>query len=80
MHDRVRREKRETLERTRALIRRETRALLEGPRPGTEGRVADLIAYESRIASVLTWPLDVGTVARFAIYSLLAIATWLIRS
>jgi len=46
------------------------------PEPGGAG-LADLLAYEARIASVREWPLDIPTVSRFTLLLLVAIGSWL---
>jgi hypothetical protein len=41
------------------------------------GRVADLVAYEARVASIPTWPFDLSTLVRFAFYVALGLGSWL---
>jgi hypothetical protein len=40
------------------------------------GRLADLIAYEGRVAAVPEWPLDATTIARLAFYLILGLGSW----
>ena len=76
---RIRTEKRAELVRVRAAIHslREL-ALRQEPEarpPG--GQLADLLAYESRIASVREWPFDASTLLRWALYVALGLSSWL---
>jgi hypothetical protein len=84
IHVRIRDEKRETLARLREEIRREraavTQRLEEGPSRESRdggGHLADLLAWEARIASVREWPLDVSTVLRALLILLLPVGSWL---
>ena len=45
-----------------------------GETPG--GRLADLVAYEGRIAAVRAWPFDTPTLLRFTFYVALGLASW----
>ena len=44
---------------------------------GTGGRLADLLAYEARIASVSEWPIDGFTLLRLSFYLFLPVGSWL---
>jgi hypothetical protein len=41
------------------------------------GHVADIVAYEARVASVPSWPFDLSTLVRFALYVALGLGSWL---
>jgi HAMP domain-containing protein len=45
--------------------------------PGGGGRLADLMAYEARVAAAKTWPLDASTLVRLALYACLPLCSWL---
>jgi hypothetical protein len=79
VHRRILETKQTELERVRAEIRSERDAVLQ-PRGGggaSDARLSNLIAYETRIASVNTWPFDVSTLLRFSLYVALGIGSWL---
>jgi hypothetical protein len=40
------------------------------------GLLADLIAYERRVAEVPEWPLDASTLLRLALYLVLGLGSW----
>src|SRR5262249_34556857 len=40
------------------------------------GRLADLIAYERRVADVPEWPLDASTLVRLGLYLVLGLRSW----
>ena len=67
------------LERVRAGIRSERDTMLQprGASGASDVRLSNLIAYETRIASVNTWPLDVSTLLRFSFYVALGVGSWL---
>lgn len=44
---------------------------------GADGRVADLLAYRAFVEGVREWPLDASNVARFALYLLIPLGSWL---
>jgi hypothetical protein len=54
-------------------------ARLEGdvPEPGATGRMADLVAYETRVEAVAEWPFDAGAIRRLAFYLLIPLISWL---
>ncbi len=39
--------------------------------------MADIVAYEARVASIATWPFDLSTLVRFALYVALGLGSWL---
>ena len=51
--------------------------LLESAEATPPGHFADLAAYETRIASIATWPFDLSTLVRFALYVALGLGSWL---
>jgi hypothetical protein len=75
---RVRDAKRTELERVREVIRAESRSRPEGEGrwQSTDGRLSDLIVYETRIESVSTWPVDSSGVLRFALYVFYGLGAW----
>jgi hypothetical protein len=54
-------------------------ALLESGADGSTpaARMADIVAYEARVASIATWPFDLSTLVRFALYVALGLGSWL---
>ncbi len=44
---------------------------------GAESRLAHPVAYEQRIEAVSTWPFDVATWLRFALYVSVGLGSWL---
>ena len=51
--------------------------LLESAEATPPGHIADLVAYETRVASIATWPFDLSTLLRFALYVALGLGSWL---
>ncbi len=79
-HRRIRERKRVVLAGVVESIRREAKGLAEaGAGTGAAGRLADLIAYESRVAGVLPWLLDGPAIVRLVAYLLVAAASWSLR-
>lgn len=79
-HETIRRAKRAELEQVRQAIREARDALLCDAGRTAEmagGRLADLVAYEARIAGVREWPLDASTLLRWALYLALGLGSWL---
>jgi hypothetical protein len=77
-HHRIREAKQARLAELRAAIQQLAgRLLAEGSNPQPGGRLADLIAFEARIASVREWPFDASTLLRFALYLSLGLGSWL---
>ncbi len=76
VHRRIRREKLDLLDALRWDIRTE-RARLHGDRHAPGGHLADLLAYEARIAAVREWPIDTRHLVHFALYLLIPLGSWL---
>ncbi len=79
VRDRVRRAKREELERVRQAIQGNTDALANSAiakRAGSVGLV-DLLAYRQYVESVREWPFDAPMLGRFALFTLLPLGSWL---
>ncbi len=79
IHRRILAAKREELTRVRGVMRAWRQDLLESGAAGATapGRVADIVAYEARVASIPTWPFDLSTLVRFAFYVALGLGSWL---
>jgi hypothetical protein len=79
VHRRIGDAKRAELARVRAAIARERELWLGAGTAagGAASGLADLLAYEARIASMATWPFDVTTLARFTFYVMLGSGSWL---
>jgi hypothetical protein len=79
VHRRILAAKQAELARIREVIRSGRQSLLEAPAAGSNppGRLADAVAYEARIASIATWPFDLSTLLRFALYVALGLGSWL---
>lgn len=76
-HRRIRERKRVVLAGVGESIRREAKGLTEASGgAGAGGRLADLIAYESRVARVMPWLLDGPAIVRLVAYLLVAAASW----
>jgi hypothetical protein len=56
-------------------LREARAAALAGP--GAEGRLADLLAWRAHVESVREWPFDSSIYARFALYLLIPLGSWL---
>lgn len=74
-HQRVRSEKERVLGALRRAIRTERERVARGD--GAGGRLADLLAYEARIAGVSEWPIEGFTLLRLSFYLLLPVGSWL---
>jgi len=76
---RIRAAKEFELERVRQAIERDRSALLKDSSEGVviPTRMAGLLAYEHRIASVHEWPIDTPEVIRFGLVLVLGIGSWL---
>lgn len=83
IHRRIREEKRRQLALLRAALRaeRERLQVVREPPTGHAGRgsghLADLLAWEARVAAAREWPLDTSTLLRFALLLLLPLGSWL---
>ncbi len=77
-HLRLREAKAEELARIRSQIGElRERALGAPPDQVSGGRLADLIAWEQRIASGGDWPFSGSTLLRFALYTAIGLGSWL---
>ncbi len=79
VHRRILAAKQEELARIREVMRSGRQSLLESGAAGSTppGRMADIVAYEARVASIATWPFDLSTLVRFALYVALGLGSWL---
>jgi hypothetical protein len=77
VHRRLRTLKRSELARVRAAIADAREQTLGPARQPAGGRLADLLAYESRLQSVPEWPIDAGTLLRLALYLAIGLGSWL---
>ena len=79
IHRRLQREKRALLGTLREQIRTERARLQadDAEHPQQGGRLADLLAYEGRVATAREWPIDTSTLVRLAFYLLLPLGSWL---
>lgn len=77
-HRSIRARKEAELARVRAAIRdaRERVLAAEAAERLAGGRLADLVAYEGRIAAVPEWPLDASTLVRLGFYLMLGLGSW----
>jgi hypothetical protein len=76
-HRRIQQARSAELGRVRAAIQTTLDALLvSGPVEMPGGRLADLVAYEGRIAAVRAWPFDTPTLLRFGFYLALGLGSW----
>lgn len=76
-HRRIRATKEAELARVRAAIRTERDRALDAQAPKTPGRLADLVAYETRIAEAPEWPIEGSTLLRFALYLAVGLGSWI---
>jgi hypothetical protein len=77
-HRRLRDAKRDELSRVRAALREaRDRALSpDAADSPSGGRLADLVAYEQRVAAASEWPIETSTVVRFALFLALGLGSW----
>lgn len=77
--DRVRRAKQQELERVRAAIHGDPDALADSviSKRAPSLALADLLAYRNHVEGVHEWPFDAPTLARFALFALLPLGSWL---
>jgi hypothetical protein len=74
---RLREAKRAELLRVRAALRAARDRVLAAPASEVAGgRLADLVAYETRVANAHEWPIAAATVVRFALYVALGLGSW----
>lgn len=76
-HRRIGAAKSAELARVRAAIRAAREKLFEPAARAVDPRLADLLAFESRVERVREWPLDLPTLLRFGGLVALAIGSWL---
>jgi hypothetical protein len=77
IHRRILAAKQAELARVREVMRVGRQGLLESAAATPPGHFADLVAYEARVTSIPTWPFDVSTLVRFALYVALGLGSWL---
>ena len=77
VHRQILTAKQAELARVREAMRVGRQGLLESAEATPPGHLADLVAYEARVASIATWPFDVSTLVRFALYVALGLGSWL---
>ncbi len=61
-----------------ARLQEEIHGLRDGAMNGTTqspGRMADLLAYETRVQAISEWPFDVPTLRRFGLYLMIPLAS-----
>jgi hypothetical protein len=76
-HRRLQAAKRAELARVRSALAPARDAVLRaGPLERTGGRLADLVAYEARVAAADEWPIEGGTWLRFALFLALGLGSW----
>ncbi len=76
-HRRLRELQQRELSRVRAALRQTRDAMLAPDAPHfAGGRLADLIAYETRIEGASTWPIEASTLPRFGLYLALGMGSW----
>ncbi len=77
-HVRLRKAKAKELTRVRSRIGElRERALSAPPEDVAGGRLADLVAWERRIASASEWPFGGSTLLRFGLYTAIGLGSWL---
>ena len=77
VHQRILDAKQAELARVREAMRAGRQGLLGLAEATPPGHLADLVAYEARVASSATWPFDLSTLVRFALYVALGLGSWL---
>lgn len=76
VHERLREAKRRELGWLRAEIARTSGALRAGDAPAA-AQLPALLAWEARVAAMPDWPFDAGTAARFGLFLLVPVGSWL---
>jgi hypothetical protein len=74
-HQRLREAKAAELARVREQVRAQRGALLGGGER-RDGRLADLLAWETRVAAASEWPFGPTTLLRLALYTAIGLASW----
>ncbi len=74
IHQRIRDEKQRLLEDLQTQIRRERDRV---QREGGRGHLADLLAWEGRIAAARVWPVNTSMLLRLALFLVLPLGSWL---
>lgn len=77
VHRRVSEAKRAELERVDAALRRERERLFGEDGVAQDARLANLAAYRGLVEGVRSWPFDVSTLVRLALYLALGLGSWL---
>jgi hypothetical protein len=73
---RLREAKHAELARVRTALRRARDAALADEPAGAPGRLADLVAWEARVAAASEWPIEGSTMLRFGLYLALGLGSW----
>jgi hypothetical protein len=73
---RIRAEKQAELEWCRGELRRARVALKEGASDPDRARMDEIAAYKQLVEGVREWPFDTSTLARFALYLVIPLASW----
>ncbi len=74
----IRREKERQLRTLRVQIDDQRHAVLEGQPDAAElARLPGLLALESRLEAVREWPFDTSSLARFGLYLLIGLGSWI---
>lgn len=76
-HRRLREAKQRELARVRVALRSARDAALAPGSGAAPGRLADLVAYETRVADAAEWPIETSTLLRFALYLALGLGSWI---
>jgi hypothetical protein len=77
IHRRLHEAKQAELARVRRAIERRASDLLGGTPQSADEGLAALVAYEARIEAVREWPFDTPTLARFALFFLIPLGSWI---
>jgi hypothetical protein len=75
-HRRLRAAKQAELAQVRAAIRSARDRALGASEPAAPGRLADLVAYEARVAAAAEWPIEGSTLLRFGLYLAVGLGSW----
>ena len=79
VNERIRAAKAEEIDRVDAALSGDRRALAHTLLSGWDGplSLADLLAYRRAVAEAREWPLDLSSLARFALYLAIPVGSWL---